>query len=151
MPSKVPPDKLAKVLAHYELTGNASEAGRRVDVPERTAQKWVADALERGELADSGAKLRARALDAVSRMMLDGVRTAYQRLTGAWCTERTAKGPDPGPQYLKAIVDAHRSLVAADARIEERLATHSGRVIVQLVESADADKGSTDTEGQSDE
>jgi len=107
-----------EVLAIYAATGNASEAARKTNVPERTAQTWVSQAIENNDpvLADLGAKLRARALDAATRMLASAVELAHSRAHDeAWC-ERF-KG-DPGPAYIKAIVDARKALAIESATAE---------------------------------
>jgi hypothetical protein len=102
--------KRLEVLAIYAMTGNASRAAREVKIPKRTAQRWIAKAVAESDplLAQHGAQLRAQAIDAATRLVLSGIELAHDRAhDDDWCQ---AFNSDPGPQYIKSLIDARKAL-----------------------------------------
>ena len=120
--------KALALVAEYALTGNAAAAADKVGVSHTTAYRLVRSAIDGDDpnlaecLQESGHSLRMRAIDTAERAIRRAIEIAADRLenTSHWIRTNSLQ-TDPGPQYAKAIIDAHKSLWAAVRINEERL------------------------------
>jgi hypothetical protein len=134
MAAPISPEARAEILAYYAVTGNVREAGRRANVSGSTAQRVVTRAIQDKdpELTHTGAELRAAVLDAVERAVSRAVGVAVDRLEDPKWAQRFKA--DPGAQYVRAVVDAHKSLGQAERLAAElRGEVSSGGVQIQIV------------------
>ena len=121
---KTPDETVTRFRAEYLRLGNASEAARRVGLPESTGRKLAAEAVADKDFSEARRAMYANALDEAGALMLDGIRVASERINEAPLKPRehaelmaefnlkSLTLPDPRPQYLAQIVSAHKSLVA---------------------------------------
>lgn len=144
---KVALRKQIAVITHYAATGNAKLAGEQNGVPATNARRIVRAAIEGTDpvlaeaLGSSGAALRSYVLDAAERALLVVIEVSIDRLinTGSWIQGNSLQN-DPGPAYAKAIVDAHKSLVAGmrvHAELEGAVGPANG-LSVQFIYSEDS-------------
>lgn len=109
--NKTPADIEAVFAEEYLRTGIATIAAKKAGIPERTGRE-VAERLE--ENPDFAARRRAlltRGLDRVETMLIKSCETAAKRISKKPVVTEMGLA-DNGHHYLRALSDAHRSLVA---------------------------------------
>lgn len=109
--SRTHESKRIEFAAEYLSTRCASEAARRVEIPERTGRKLAAELDEDPEFAERCRKQRARVLDiasdAAAALIPLGIKRAHecapvQTNIGAWS--------DISAAYLKSVADLGRTV-----------------------------------------
>lgn len=133
-------EKVTEFRAHYLLTGNASKSARAVGLKERTGRALAEEADDDPAFAEQCRKARARALSAVTRMLVRNVERADERVESTYLDKPEMGTSDPTWQAARFIADAHKSLVSAEKLEAERSGEIStAAVVIMTSEPPDSD------------
>lgn len=153
--SRTPAEVEAKFRRLYLKLGNASEAARRLKLPESTGSVLARRALQDKKFVEARNHLYTHGLDEVEALMLDATRAVHRRiLEKPLSPEDIAKlqqeydlksfhFQDPRPQYYGQLVNAHRSLVARKKAAETSSEKREPVTVTVRLESPDNEPGPT--------
>lgn len=140
MSARTPAEKEAQFREHYLRTGNVAAAARQAGVNENTAYNLARYANGDPDFVAARHEMWTRALPDVERMLMTGVQIAWDRLEQGpvKLSELADLGAakiqiqDPGPQYLRGIVDAMRVLTVHRSKELEGAKPESGPVVINV-------------------
>jgi hypothetical protein len=123
--TKVPDELIGKFKVEYLRTGVVASAARACGLDKFTCYKY-ADEAEADPLFQRARKLLlTRGLDEVESMVINSARIAAERIEEGPQVDGMGGIVDSGPQYLRGLVDAHRSLVGR-RKAEDDIAARQG-------------------------
>lgn len=151
--SATPADKVREFRAAYIELGTVAAAARKVGIPATTGWGLADDAEAEPEFVETRRRINARALAVVEDLVIESAQVAAERIAvpdrtpeelADIAVSRGLKSfsyQNPKPQYLKGLVDAHKS-IAARTRIDaEKSGEISGAALVIVTSEPPAADG----------
>lgn len=109
---KVSTELKARFREAYLRLGIVAEAAREVRLPPTTCRTFAEEAESDPAFVQARRSLLTRGLDRVETMVVSSAEIAYQRIAEGPKVDDNGSIVDPGPNYMRGLVEAHRSLVA---------------------------------------
>lgn len=122
--SKVPDELIAKFRVEYLRTGVVASAARACGLDKDTCYKYADECDDDPAFRSARASLLTRGLDQVEAMVIKSASIAAERIEEGPQVDAQGGIVDNGPQYLRGLVDAHRSL-AGRRKIEHDMSPES--------------------------